>query len=111
MRAFCEELKSKLLTLGVIDTSDVPNSPDTGTSVAARYIKLISQYAPDNAIFLSTAPTGGQGVHWSYYAFSNRKIRGRDPDTIKRWYETEMNKISSTNQSQYLLGDPAATNH
>jgi hypothetical protein len=111
VRAFCEELKSRRLTLGVIDTSDVPNASETATSVAAQYVKLISQYAPDNAIFLNTAPSGGQGVHWSYFAFSNGKFRGRDPDTIKRWYEIEMKKISSTDQLLCLLDDPDATNH
>jgi hypothetical protein len=111
VRALCEELKSRALTLGVIDTSDVPNASNTGTSVAAKYVKVISKYAPDNAIFLNTAPTGGQGIHWSYFAFSNRKIRGRDPDTIQRWYETEMKKISATARSQRLLDDPDATNH
>jgi len=111
VRSFYQELKSRALTLGIIDTSDVPNSSETGTSVAAQYIQLASQYAPDNAIFLNTAPTGGQGVHWSYFAFSNRKIRGRDPITIQRWYEIEMKKISSTDQLQSLLDDPDATNH
>lgn len=111
VRSLCEELKSRGLTLGVIDTSDVPNASNTGASVAAQYVKLISQYAPDNAIFLNTAPSGGQGVRWSYFAFSNRKIRGRDPNTIKRWYEIEMKKISSTDQLLCLLNDPDATNH
>jgi len=111
VRSFCEELKSRALTLGVIDTSDVPNGPDGGTSVAAQYVNLISHYAPDNAIFLNTAPTGGHGVRWSYFAFSNRKIRGRDPNTIKRWYEIEMKKISSSDQLQCLLDDPDATKH
>lgn len=111
VRSLCEELKSKALTFGVIDTSDVPNASGTGTSVAAQYVNLISQYAPDNAIFLNTAPTGGHGVHWSYFAFSNRKIRGRDPNTIKRWYEIEMKKISSSDQLQCLLDDPDATRH
>ena len=111
VRSFCQELKSRTLTLGIIDTSDVPNSFETGTSVAAQYIKLISQYAADNAIFLNTAPSGGHGVRWSYFAFSNRKIRSRDSITIKRWYEIEMKKISSTDQLQCLLDDPNATNH
>jgi len=111
VRTFCEELKSKGLTLGVIDTSDVPNASKTATSIAAQYVKLISQYAPDDTIFLNTAPTGGQGVHWSYFAFSNKTIRGREATTIKRWYEIEMNKISSTDQLQALLDDPQATNH
>jgi hypothetical protein len=111
VRSLCEELKSDGLTLGVIDTSDVPNSSETGTSVAAQYVKLISQYAPDSAIFLNTAPAGGHGVHWSYFAFSNRRIRSRDSTTIKRWYEIEMKKISSSNQFQCLLDDPDATNH
>jgi hypothetical protein len=111
VRSFCEELKSRVLTLGVIDTSDVPNASDTGTSVAAQYVKLISEYAPDNAIFLNTAPRGGRGVDWSYFAFRNRKIRGRDPNTIKLWYEIEIKKISSTDQLQPLLDDPDATNH
>ena len=111
VRSFCEELKSRALTFGIVDTSDVPNASDTGASVAAQYVTLISQYAPDDAIFLNTAPTGGRGVHWSYFAFSNRKVRGRDPNTIKRWYEIEMKKISSTDQLQSLLDDPDATNH
>ena len=111
VRSLCEELKSRALTLGVIDTSDVPNGPAGGTSVAAQYVSLISQYARDDAIFLNTAPTGGQGVRWSYFAFSNGKIRGRDPNTIKRWYEIEMKKISSSDQLQCLLDDPDATNH
>lgn len=65
VRSFCEELKSKGLTLGIIDTSDVPNASETGTSAAAQYVTLISQYAPDSAIFLNTAPAGGGGVRWS----------------------------------------------
>lgn len=109
VRSFCEELKSKGLTLGVIDTSDVPNG--AGVSVAAEYVKLISQYAPDSAIFLNTAPAGGEGVHWSYFAFSNGKIRGRDLSTIQRWYEIEMKKINSSNQMQSLLDDPDAIDH
>jgi hypothetical protein len=104
-------LKSKGLTLGVIDTSDVPNASKTATSIAAHCVKLISQYSPDDAIFLNTAPSGGQGVHWSYFAFRNKRIRGRDATTIKHWYEIEMNKISSTHQLQALLDDPQATNH
>lgn len=111
VRSLCEELKSKGLILGVIDTSDVPNSSETGTSVAAQYVKVISPYAPDTTIFLNTAPTGGQGVHWSYFAFSNRRIRGRDTATIKRWYQIEMKKISSTGQAQALLDDPDAIGH
>lgn len=108
VRSFCEELKSRGLTLGVIDTSDVPNGSGTGASVAAQYVKLISQYAPESAIFLNTAPTGGPGVHWSYFGFSNSKIRGRDLTTIQRWYEIEMKKINSTSQLQSLLDDPDA---
>jgi hypothetical protein len=111
VRSLCEKVKSGGLTLGIIDTSDVPNSSETGTSVAAQYVKVISQYAPDNAIFLNTAPSGGHGVHWSYFSFSNGKIRGRDANTIKRWYEIEMKKISSTDQLQSLLDDPDALSH
>ena len=111
VRSLCEQLKSRGLTLGVIDTSDVPNSSETGTSIAAQYVKLISHYAPDSAIFLNTAPSGGHGVHWSYFAFTNRTIRGRDLNTIQRRYEIEMKKISSTSQLQSLLDDPDATNH
>lgn len=111
VRSLCQEVKSRGLTLGMIDTSDVPNGSEDGTSLAARYVKLISQFAPDNAIFLNTAPTGGQGVRWSYFAFSNRNIRGRDLTTIKRWYEIEMKKISSSDKPQSLLDDPDAIDH
>jgi hypothetical protein len=111
VRSLCEELKSRGLTLGILDTSDVPNGSETATSVVAQYVKLISQYAPDDAIFLNTAPTGGHGVRWSYFGFSNRKIRGRDATTIQRWYEIEMKKIAAATQMQALLDDPDATNH
>jgi len=109
VRSFCEDLKSKGLMLGVIDTSDVPNG--AGASVVAQYVKLISQYAPESAIFLNTAPAGGGGVHWSYFAFTNSKIGGRHADTVQRWYEIEMKKISSSSQMQSLLDDPDATDH
>ncbi len=105
VRTLCKKLRSRGLTLGVIDTSDVPNSSETGTRVAAQYVKLISRYAPDDAIFLNTAPAGGHGVRWSYFAFSNRKIRDRDLNTIERWYQIEMKKIASTAQLQSLLDD------
>ncbi len=111
VRSFCGKLKSMGLTLGVIDTSDVPNAPENGTSLAAQYVKLISQFAPDNAFFLNTAPAGGHGVHWSYFAFSNRNLRGRDLTTIKRWYEIEIKKIGSIDQPLPLLDDPDAINH
>lgn len=111
VRSFCEKLKSKGLTLGVIDTSDVPNASETGTSVAAQYVRLISQYAPDSTIFLNTAPAGGGGFHWSYFAFSNGEIRGRDATTIQRWYEIEIKKISATTHLQSLLDDPDAIRH
>jgi hypothetical protein len=42
VRSFCEVLQFRVLTLGVIDTSDVPNASETGTSVTAQYVKLIS---------------------------------------------------------------------
>ena len=108
VRSFCEKLKSRGLTLGVIDTSDVPNGSPAGTRLAAQYVKWMSRFAPDSAIFLNTAPTGGHGVHWSYFAFSNRNIRGRDLATIQRWYEIEMKKISSSDHAQPLLDDPDA---
>lgn len=109
IRSLCDDLKSKRLTLGVIDTSDVPNASATGTSVAAQYVTVFSRCGQSDTLFLNTAPTGGEGIHWSYFAFSNREIRGHDTTTIKRWYETEMNKISATNHSRALLDDPEAT--
>jgi hypothetical protein len=111
VRSLCERLKVNTLAWGFIDTSDVPNGPEAGTSVAAKYIHLISLYAPNDAIFLNTAPAGGNGVRWSYFAFSNKTIRGRDPATIKHWYEIELKKISASNQLRSLMDDPDATNH
>ena len=111
VRAFCDQLRSKGLTLGVIDTSDVPNSSDNGTTIAAQYIHLISHYAPDNAIFLNTAPAGGGGVRWSYFAFTNRNLRTRDSTTIRRWYEIEMKKIGATDHAECLMDDPDAIHH
>jgi hypothetical protein len=83
VRSFCGELKSKGLTLGVIDTSDVPNSTETGTSVAAQYVKLISQYAPEGTLFVNTAPTGGHGVQRSSRPRCKRhqaRVRDRDEE-------------------------------
>jgi len=61
VRALCDDLKSKGLPLGVVDTSDVPSAESRGASVAARYTMLFSQYAQDNTLFSqhsTSAPTG-----------------------------------------------------
>jgi hypothetical protein len=111
MLALCTELKSKGLGLGVIDTSDVPNSSPDGTSVAARYIKLLSQCAQDDTLFLNTAPAGSLGVRWSYFAFTNKAIRGHDQTTIQKWFEIEMKRISTSQQLLALLDDADAISH
>jgi hypothetical protein len=112
VRAFCVELKSKALKIGVIDTSDVPNSSSGGRSVVAHYVKLFSEYAEPETFFLNTAPVGGgKGVDWSYFAFSNRKIRGHNENEIQRWYEIEMKKINASEQPRALLDDPDAVDH
>lgn len=110
VRAFCEDLKSKGLLLGVVDTSDVPNV-ESGASIAAHYVLLFSQYARDETLFLSTAATSPPGINWSYYAFSRSKVWGHDDHTIQRWYEIEMKKIGATRELLALVDDPDATNH
>ncbi len=107
VRALCDDLKSKGLPLGVVDTSDVP-SAKSGASVAAHYVTLFSQYARDNTLFLSTAATYPPGLNWSYYAFSRGKVWGHDDDTIQRWYEIEMKKIGATHSLLALVDDPDA---
>jgi hypothetical protein len=111
VRALCDELKSKGLPLGVIDTSDVPSADFGGASVAARSIILFSRYAQDDTLFLSTAAAHPPGIHWSYYAFTRRKVRGRDDNTLQRWYEIEMTKISASQQLLALVDDPDAIDH
>lgn len=112
VRALCLDLKSKALKFGVIDTSDMPNSPSGGRSVVADYVKLFSEYAQPETLFLNTAPVGGgHGVKWSYYAFSNKNIRAHDPHVIEHWYEIEMKKINATDQPHAFLDDPDAINH
>jgi len=111
VRALCDDLKSKGLPLGVIDTSDVPSADFGGASVAARYVMLFSRYAQDDTLFLSTAAAHPPGINWSYYAFTRGKVRGRDDNTLQRWYEIEMKKISATQQLLALLDDPDAINH
>jgi hypothetical protein len=111
VRALCDDLKSKGLPLGVVDTSDVPSADFGGASVAARYVMLFSRYAQDDTLFLSTAATHPPGINWSYYAFSRGKVRGHDDNTIQRWYEIEMKKISATQQLLAMLDDPDAINH
>jgi hypothetical protein len=106
----CDDLKSKGLPLGVVDTSDVPNA-NSGASVAAHYVRLFSQYAQDNTLFLSTAAAHPPGMNWSYYAFSRGKVSGRDDNTIQHWYEIEMKKIGATRDLLALVDDPDATYH
>ena len=110
VRALCDDLKSRGLPIGVIDTSDVPSADFGGSSVAARYVMLFSQYAQDDTLFLSTAAAHPPDINWSYYAFSRGKIRGHDANTIQHWYEIEMTKISATHQILALLDDPDAIN-
>jgi hypothetical protein len=111
VRALCEDLKSRGLPIGVIDTSDVPSADFGGASVAARYIKLFSRYVQDDTLFLSTAATHPPGINWSYYAFSRGKVRGHDDNTIQRWYVIEMKKIGATRDLLALVDDPDAINH
>jgi hypothetical protein len=111
VRALCDDLKSKGLPLGVVDTSDVPSAESGGASVAARYVMLFSQCAQDNTLFLSSAAAHPPGVNWSYYAFSRGKVWEQDDKTIERWYAIEMKKISATRDLLLLVDDPDATNH
>jgi hypothetical protein len=111
VRAFCDDLKSKHLRLGVIDTSDVPSPSEAGTSVAAQYVMLFSEYAQDDTLFLNTAPARAKGVVWSYFAFTNRTLRGLDQTTLKRWYEIEIKKIADSAEASALLDDPEVSTH
>jgi len=110
VRALCDDLKSKGLPLGVVDTSDVPNA-NSGASVAAHYVTLFSQYAQDDTLFLSTAAAHPPGMNWSYYAFSRGKVKGHDNNTIQRWYEIEMRKIGATQGLLALVDDADAIYH
>jgi hypothetical protein len=110
VRALCEDLKLKGLPLGIIDTSDVPNA-ESGAGFAAHYVTLFSQCARDDTLFLSTAATLPPGINWSYYAFSRRKVRGHDDNSIQRWYEIEMKKIGASHDLLALVDDPDATSH
>ncbi len=111
VRALCDDLKSKGLPLGVVDTSDVPSAESGRASVAAHYIMLFSRYAQDNTLFLSTAAAHPPGINWSYYAFSRGTVRGHDDNTLQRWYEIEMKKIGASHDLLTLLDDPDATSH
>ena len=108
VRALCDDLKSKGLPLGVVDTSDVANA---GASIAAHYVTLFSQYARNDTLFLSTAAAHPPGMNWSYYAFSRSQFRGHDDNTIQRWYEIEMRKIGASPALLALVDDPDATRH
>lgn len=111
VRALCDDLKSRGLPIGVFDTSDVPSTDFGGASVAARYVKLFSRYAQDDTLFLSTAATHPPDINWSYYAFTRDKVWGHDNNTIQRWYEIEMKKISAIHDQFALLNDPDAVDH
>ncbi len=111
VRALCTDIKSNALKFGVIDTSDLPNSPSGGRSVVADYIQIFSSFAQPNTLFLNTAPVGGSHrVNWSYFAFSNKNIRAHEPRVIQHWYEIEMKKINATDQPHAFLDDPDVIN-
>jgi len=111
VRALCHDLKSKSLPLGVVDTSDVPSADFGGASIAARYVMLFAQYAEQNTLFLSTSAAHPPDINWSYYAFTRGKVWGYNQNTIQRWYEIEMKKISATHDQLALLNDPDAVDH
>ena len=108
VRALCDDLKSKGLVLGVVDTSDVPNA---GAGVAAHYVTLFSQYARNDTLFIGTAAAHPPGMNWSYYAFSRGQISTHDEGTIQRWFEIEMRKIGATSNLLALVDDSDATHH
>ncbi|PWT79619.1 MAG: hypothetical protein C5B58_13125 [Acidobacteria bacterium] len=110
VRALCDDLKSKRLPLGVVDTSDVASADFGGATVAARYVILFSRFAQDDTLFLSTAAAHPPGINWSYYAFSRGKVLGKDDTTLERWYEIEMKKIGATSDQLALVDDLDAIN-
>jgi hypothetical protein len=96
----------------VVDTSNVPDASEAGTAATGRYIQWFVDYAEDTTIFLNTERANRHSVsYWTYFAFTGKVLKGRDPATIARWYDIEIEKFSSDAETHAVLDDPDAVRH
>lgn len=66
-----------------------------------------STWAEANTLFLSTEIAKRPAdTYWSYFAFTGKAVKGRDAETIKRWYIAEIAKLRADPETRALLDDP-----
>ena len=107
VRKLCDDLYSKGLKLGIVDTSNVPDESEAGTATAGQYTTWFAKYPGDNAHFLNTERANRHSdTYWSYYAFTNKAIKAKDAKTVTRWYQKEIAKLQSDSQTRAVIDDP-----
>jgi len=102
----CHDLHAKGWKLGVVDTSNVPDASEAGSTAAGNYVKWLSECAEDSTIFLSTERANRPAVtYWSYYAFTGRMVKSKDAATVTRMLDAEIAKLKIDSETQALLDD------
>jgi hypothetical protein len=107
VREFCQDMRASGMKLGVVDTSNVPDEGEAGPEAAGRYVVWFSTWAELNTLFLNTEIAKRPAdTYWSYFAFTGKAVKGRDAETIKRWYIAEIAKLRADSETRALLDDP-----
>jgi hypothetical protein len=107
VRELCRDMRANGMRLGVVDTSNVPDEGEAGPEAAGKYVVWFSTWAEANTLFLSTEIAKRPAdTYWSYFAFTGRAVKGRDAETIKRWYVAEIAKLRADQETRALLDDP-----
>ena len=105
VRKLCEDMRANGMRLGVVDTSNVPD--EAGPEAAGNYVVWFSAWAEADTLFLSTEiAKRPSDTYWSYFAFTGKAVKGRDAETIKRWYVGEIAKLQADPETRALLDDP-----
>jgi len=79
------------------------------SEAAGKYIAWFSRCAEDNTLFLNTERANRPSdAYWSYFAFTGKALKGRDPATIECWYKAEIAKLRVDSQTRAVLDDTNA---
>jgi hypothetical protein len=107
VEALCGDLRQHHMQLGVVDTSNVPDASEAGSAAAGNYVSWFLRCAEDATLFLFTERANRQSVsYWSYFAFSGKALRGRDPASITSLVDAEITKLKQDPDTRALLDDP-----
>jgi len=108
VRKLCQDMLASGMILGVIDTSNVPDTSEAGQLAAGKYVAWFSEFVEDSTLFLNTERANRQSdTYWSYFAFTGRAVKGHDAATIARWYTAEIARLQADSQTRASIDDPA----